>query len=460
MGKSLIQTLAASAAKPSASLNGWHSRPIRLTDGAFWSQFFGSSNSGKAVTVNSAMRLSVVWACVRIISTSVAGLPLGVYERKADGSRDDARTMPVYDIVHTSPNDDMTAFQFWQAMVSAMLLWGNAYAEIKRLGGRVVSLEFMLPSKIELETDSNGRLQYFYTNSRQVRREIPRTDMLHIPGFTLDGRIGLSAISYGANIFGAAMSADDAANSTFKNGLLPTVAFKVDRILKPDQRDEFREYVKTISGAMNAGKSPVLEQGVTPEAIGINPVDAQLLESRSWSVEEVCRFYGVPPWMVGHTDKGSNWGTGLEQQMIAFLTFCISSFTSQIQQCVNKRLLTPAERQRYYAEYSLEGFLKADSAARASFYSTMVQNGIYSRNDCRVRENLPRVEGGDALTAQTNLAPIDQLGKSGQRALSAVEAVQKAYLGVGKVITTDEAREMINQAGADLAIPGPTFPQE
>lgn len=412
MSKSLLGALDASAKKPSAGIGGWHGKAIRLTDGAFWSQFFGGRGAGKPVTVNAAMRLSAVWACVRIISTSVAGLPLGVYERKADGSRDDARSLPVYDIVHTSPNDDMTAFQFWQAMVASMLLWGNAYAEIRRIGGRVVSIEFLLPSKMELECDDNGRLRYFYTPPKGGRRPIARTDMLHIPGFTLDGRIGLSAISYGANIFGAAISADEAASNTFRNGLLPTVAFKVDRILKPEQRDDFREYVKAVSGAMNAGRSPVLEQGVTPETIGINPVDAQLLESRSWSVEEVCRFYGVPPWMIGHTDKGSNWGTGLEQQMIAFLTFCISSFTSQIQQCVNKRLLTPAERQRYYAEYSLEGFLKADSAARASFYSTMVQNGIYSRNDCRVRENLPRVEGGDVLTAQTNLAPIDQLGQA------------------------------------------------
>jgi HK97 family phage portal protein len=172
----------------------------------------------------------------------------------------------------------------------------------------------------------------------------------------------------------------------------------------------------------------VLEQGITPESIGINPVDAQLLESRAYSIEEVCRWFGVPPWMVGKTDAGSNWGTGLEQQMIAFLTFSISSITNQIQQCVNKRLLTAIERRNYYAEFALEAFLKADSAARASLYSTMVQNGIYTRDDCRVKENLPR-KGGNAavLTVQTNLTPIDQLGKTtdGQ----AAQAALKNWLG-------------------------------
>ncbi|MBG7550652.1 phage portal protein [Pseudomonas aeruginosa] len=416
MSKSLVQVLNRAAKAPRASLLGWAGKTIRLTDGDFWTQMLGrTSSSGKPVTVDSAMRLSAVWACVRLISTSVAGLPMGVYERKADGSREDARSLPLYDIVHTSPNDDMTAFQFWQAMVSSMLLWGNAYAEIRRVGDRVAALDFLLPSRIDLDCDDNGRLEYYYTPKKGGRRQIDRKNMLHIPAFTLDGRIGLSAICYGVDVFGSAMSADDAANGTFKNGLLPTVAFKVDRVLQPTQRDDFREYVKTISGALNSGKSPVLEQGITPETIGINPTDAQLLESRAFSIEEICRWYGVPPWMIGQTDKGSNWGTGLEQQMLAFLTFCISSFTNQIQQCANKRLLTAAERQRYYSEFSLEAFLRADSAGRADLYSKMTQNGIYTRDDCRVKENLPRKGGNaDVLTVQSNLVPIDQLGQSNE----------------------------------------------
>src|SRR5690554_1181025 len=276
------------------------------------------------------MRLSAVWACVRLISTSVAGLPLGLYKRLPDGSRDDARDHPVYDIIHVSPNDDMTAFQSWQAAVASMLLWGNAYFRIHRLGGKVVALDFLLPQRVRLDTDDYGRLTYFYTPPNGKERELKREDVLHIPAFTLDGRVGLSAIRYGVDVFGAAMSADDAANSTFKNGLMPTVAFSVDRVMQPNQREEFREYVRTIAGALNAGKSPVLEHGVKPEQIGINPVDAQLLESRGWSIEEISRWFGVPPWMIGHTDKGSNWGTGLEQQMIAFLTFSISSITNQI----------------------------------------------------------------------------------------------------------------------------------
>lgn len=429
MTKSLSAVIGHAARKPRASLGEWFGQSIKLSDGGFWSQFLGSqSSSGKTVTVDNAMQLSAVWSCVRIISTSVAGLPMGVYQREADGGRKDARSFGLYDIVHTSPNEDMTAFQFWQAMVASMLLRGNAFAEIHRMGNRIVALDFLLPGRVDLDLDDDGRITYWYRPRKGARRQIERRDMLHIPAFSLDGRVGLSAIRYGADVFGAAMSADDAANGTFKNGLLPAVAFKVDRVLKPEQRDEFRDYVKQVSGALNAGRSPVLEQGITPESIGINPVDAQLLESRGYGVEEVCRWFGVPPWMVGKTDAGSNWGTGLEQQMIAFLTFSISSITNQIQQCVNKRLLTPVERQTYYAEFSLEAFLKADTAGRSAWYSQMTQNGIMTRDECRIKENLPR-HGGNAgvLTVQTNLTPIDKLGEATDS--QTAQAALKNWLG-------------------------------
>jgi HK97 family phage portal protein len=272
---------------------------------------------------------------------------------------------------------------------------------------------------------TNGVIRYWYDFPGTGSKELQPSDLLHIPAFSLDGRIGLSPISYGADVFGAAMSADDAANSTFKNGMMPTVAFKVNRVMKPEQRDDFRKYVETVSGAMNAGKAPVLEDGVTPEQIGISPTDAQLLETRGWSVEEVCRFFRVPPWMVGHTEKNTSWGTGLEQQVIGFLTFSLSTWLRRIEKAVLKQLMSPAERLSHYAEFALEGLLRADSAGRASFYSTMVQNGIYTRDDCRVRENLPRRGGNaDVLTAQTNLAPLDALGNSsdGQAARAALQA--------------------------------------
>lgn len=412
MIKTLSQALGSAAAKPSASMSGWLGKSIRLSDGGFWSAYSGAqSSSGKSVTVDKAMRLSAVWACVRIISTSVAGLPLSIYRRLPDGGRETARDFPLYDVVHNSPNEDMAAFHFWQSVVASMLLWGNAYCEIHRAAGRVIALDFLMPSRVTPEPDDDGRLRYFFQPRKGARREIAREDMLHIPAFTLDGRMGLSAIRYGADVFGSAMSADDAANTTFKNGMMPTVGFSVDRTLNPVQRADFREYVATLSGALNAGKSPVFEQGVKPETIGINPADAQLLESRGHSIEEICRWFGVPPWMVMKTDKGSNWGTGLEQQQIAFLTYCIMTYTAPIEQCVNKRCMTAVDRIKHYSEFSLEAFLRADSAGRAAYLSTMSQNGLMTRNEGRHKESMPSKAGGDILTVQSNLVPLEQLGK-------------------------------------------------
>lgn len=413
MAKSFMQVLSnAASSPPRAALGDWFGKTIKLSDGGFWSQFLGlQSSSGQMVTVDKAMQLSAVWACVRLLSETIATLPLGLYRTLPDGSREVAKDASLYTVVHTRPNANMTAMQFWEAVAASMMLRGNAFCEVHRSAGRIIAVDFLLPTRVTVDLNDDGSLKYTYTPRSGGQRVISPDNMMHIPAFSLDGLIGLSPIAYGANVFGSAMSADNAANGTFKNGMMPTVAFKVDRTLKPEQREDFRKYVETVSGAMNAGRSPVLEQGVTPETIGINPTDAQLLESRGYSVEEICRWFRIPPWMVGHTEKTTSWGTGIEQQMIGFLTFALQPWLVRIEQAISKSLLTPAERTSMYAEYSIEGLLRADSSARAAFYSQMVQNGIMTRDDCRVKENLSRRGGNaDVLTVQTNLSPIDQLG--------------------------------------------------
>lgn len=410
MTKTLKQVISSSF---SSKQNSIKNQVFSLLDGTILSNIFGvTSNSGANVTDAKVMRLSAVWSCTRIISSAVAGLPFNLYETLPDDSRKRARSHPLDDIIHANPNYGMTAFHFWQAILMSMLLWGNGYAEIKRRGNKIISLEFLYPKRMNVQYDDNDNLVYTYSSKRGTPRVIPPSDMLHIPAFTLDGKLGMSAIAYGVEVFGSASATNDAANSTFKNGLMPTVAFKVDKTLKKDQREDFKGYIETVAGALNSGKSPILEQGITPESIGINPADAQLLESRSFSKVEICSWFGVPPWMIGVTDKGSNWGTGLEQQMISFLTFCISSYTNSIQQVVNKRLLTATERLTYYAEFALEGFLRADSASRASFYSQMITHGVYTPDEVRMKENLSKKGGNaDKLFIQSGTVPLDTMGK-------------------------------------------------
>lgn len=414
MAKSLTETLRAAARRPSlmnAALNSIAKG--FLNGGVFSGSSGGASSAGQNVTVNSAMRIAAVWACVRLLAETIATLPIGLYRRLPDGGRESQTDSPLHTVLTLSPNQQMTSVQFWEAIMASLLLWGNAYAQIYRSGNQVIALGFLLPGNMSAQYSKElNRLRYTYSFPAGKRELLP-DEVLHIPAFSLDGLLGLSPISYGADVIGAAQAADTAANTTFDNGMMPTVAFKLDRILKKEQRDDFRAYVQTISGALNAGKSPVLEQGITPQSIGINPVDAQLLESRAWSLEEICRFFRVPPWMVGYTEKSTSWGTGLEQQVQGFITFSLSPWLKRIERAVSKSLIPVQDRALLYAEFNLEGLLRGDSAARAAYYSTMTQNGIYSRDDCRVRENLPRRGGNaDVLTVQTNLSPLDLLGQS------------------------------------------------
>ena len=425
MAKSLLSVLSSAVAAPQTSIIDWVGRSLSGSAANIWAQTVGTTSSnGKTVTVDKAMRLAACWACVRLVAETIATLPLGLYRRLPDGGREVASDNDLHWILNTTPNSRMTAVQFWEAVVTSMLLKGNAFVEIVRISGRVVALEFLLPGRMDLDVDDNGLIIYRYREKNGQLRDIPTSNMMHIPAFSLDGQIGLSPIAYGANVFGSAMSAEDVASSTFKNGMHQTVAFEVDRELNKQQRDDFRDYVQRISGAMNAGKSPVLEKGVKAQVIGINPVDAQLLESREYSAEDICRFFLVDPTLVGYSDKASNWGTGLEQKLLRFITFTLRSYLRRIEESIVRSLLTPIQRRQLYPEFAIEGLLRADSAARATLYSQMVQNGIWTRDECRMKENLPRM-GGNAgvLTVQTNLSPIDLLGQGndGQAARAALQ---------------------------------------
>lgn len=425
MAKSLLSVLSSAVTAPQTSIIDWVGRSLSGSGGGIWAQTLGSTSvNGKVVTINKAMRLAACWSCVRLISETMATLPLGLYRRLPDGGREVASENDLHWILNTTPNSRMTAVQFWEAVVASMLLRGNAFVEIIRVSGRIVALEFLLPNRMDLDVADNGEILYRYREKNGQLRDIASGNMMHIPAFSLDGQIGLSPIAYGADVFGSAMSAEDVASATFKNGMHQTVAFEVDAQLNKQQRDDFRDYVQRISGAMNAGKSPVLEKGVSAKVIGINPIDAQLLESREYSAEEICRFYMVDPTLVGYSDKASNWGTGLEQKLLRFLTFTLRSYMRRIEEGITRNLLTPAQRRQLYPEFSIEGLMRADSAARATLYSQMVQNGIYTRDECRMKENLPKMGGNAAvLTVQTNLSPIDQLGQGddGQAARAALQ---------------------------------------
>ena len=405
-----------------AAIDGWV-RSFSLRDADLYS-VPGDSVTGVAVTAKSVMQLDAVWSCVRLISETIATLPLSMHERTAKGKQL-ASAHPLHFIIHDQPNADSTASVFWEAMVAAMLLRGAGRAEKLMIGGRLVALAFLNPDKLVIGRDTNGRKVYRYPRPNGEMREIPPSSVWTIPGFTLDGENGVSVVAYGAKVFGTAIASEQAAAKTFKSGLLQTIYYKVDAFLKPDQRAEFK---KNLAGTIERGEAPLLEGGTSAASLGVNPSDAQLLESRAFSVEAICRWFRVPPWMVGHTEKSTSWGTGIEQQMIGFLTFTLGPWLRRIEQSISKDLLTPVERTRYYPKFAVEGLLRADSAGRAAFYGAMVNNGILTRDEIRELEDREPMGGNAAvLTVQSAMTTLDALGT--QTEVTQARAAMRALLG-------------------------------
>lgn len=397
-----------------ASLLSWLGIPATLMDVGFWEQFAANqgvtSNAGKTVTQANILSLSAAWACTRLISETIATLPLSLYRRTTNGPVV-ATDHPLQNILHAQPNPDTTAAVHWESTVAAMLLRGNARAELLKVGNRIVGLKFLVPDRLQLRQLPNRQYEYRYTDDDGKQRVIPKDRIWTIPGFSLNGQSGCSVITYGANVFGNALAADEAAGKTFSKGLMPTTAFTYPTVMNPEQRADTRTAIESLSGSANAGKSAVLEAGIQAVKVGIDPNDAQLLESRGFSVEEVCRWFRTPPWMVGHGEKSTSWGTGIEQQMIGFLMFTLAPWLRRVEQSITKDLLTPAEQQRLYPKFTVEGLLRADSAGRATFYASMVDHGIFTRDEVRALEDREPMGGNAAvLTVQTAMAPLDSLG--------------------------------------------------
>jgi len=307
----------------------------------------------------------------------------------------------------------MSARKFWEMMLMCMCLWGNGYAKVLRVSGRIVGLEPLQPSCMTVVLDGKN-IKYVYTeNGKAV--EYKQSDIFHLKGLTVDGIMGLSPISYARQAMGLSIAADKAASGAFKNGMRPSGALKMSNFLKAEQRDDVRKnIVEPFAGVMGTGKTMVLEGGMEFQQVSFNPIDAELLGTRKFQQETVAGWYGVPAWLAGISNSGtSNFGTGLEQQNLGFLTYTLSSYFDEIESAVDNQLLTSEQRSKnVYLEHSLEGLLRADSAGRASFYSTMSQNGVMTRNEIRVKENLEPMPGGDVLTVQSNLVPLDMLGKT------------------------------------------------
>lgn len=361
------------------------------------------------VTADKAIQLSAVWACVRLLSESISTLPLKIYVRQPDGSRKAATDHPAYSILCRRPNSEMTPSRFMLMVVASICLRGNAFIEKKFIANRLVSLVPLLPQNMVVKRLTTGALEYKYTENGN-ERVIPVKNIMHIRGFGLDGVCGMMPMKTGRDVIGSAMAVEESAAKIFEQGLQSSGFLSADNALTDDQRERLRGYMASFTGSKNAGKIMVLEGGLKYQGVTMNPEDAQMLESRAFSIEEICRWFRVPPFMVGHTTKQSSWASSLEGMNLQFLTHTLRPLLVNIEQEIGRCLLDSDDE--VFAEFSVEGLLRADSAGRAAYYTSALQNGWMSRNDVRRLENMPPIEGGDIYTVQLNLTQLKNLESS------------------------------------------------
>jgi HK97 family phage portal protein len=416
-------------------LSWWRGRTIRLTDGAFWSSYFnGDTWAGESVGTHGALQLAAWWACVRLLSETVATLPLFVYRMGADGSRELDRDHALYGLLHDSPNADQTAVEFWEGQIAALCTAGNGYSEKVFSAGRLVALQPLMPDCVRVRRDPDGALVYDVTDRGRVE-SFSEDKIFHIRGFG-GGDQGLSPVAYARQTLGITVATEKAAGKAFAQGLRASGFFTAPAGAKltPEQREQFRRtFIDPYVGGDASAKVGLLEAGFDFKPVTISLHDAELLLSRRWNVEEICRWLNVPPILIGHAGQGQTmWGSGVEQIMLGWLTLGLRPYLSRIEQAIAKRLMTPADRNaRLKAEFSVEGLLRADSASRAAFLSTMVQNGIYTRNRARALENEPRDPDpmADRLTVQSNLIALSKLGESGADPAAQARSALMSLLG-------------------------------
>ncbi len=394
-------------------------KPQNTLNGGAYSFFFGGTTSGKAVNERSAMQMTAVYACVRILAEAIASLPLHVYRYNDTGGKEKAIQHPLYLLLHDEPNPEMSAFSFRETLMTHLLLWGNGYAHVIRNGrGEVLGLYPLMPDQMTVDRDAVGRLYYAYTRSDGDARTmggkstvvLAPSDVLHIPGLGFDGLVGYSPIAMAKNAIGMGLACDEYGASFYQNGAQPGGVLEHPGVVKDPKR--VRESWNAIyQGSANAHRIAVLEEGMAYKPISISPEQAQFLETRKFQIDEIARIFRVPPHMVGDLEKSSF--SNIEQQSLEFVKYSLAPWIARWEQAIQRALFSQDEKKLFFVRFNVEGLLRGDYQSRMTGYSIARQNGWMSANDIRALENLDRIpaeEGGDLYLINGNMTKLADAG--------------------------------------------------
>jgi len=369
---------------------------------------WGGTASGKVVNEQTAMTVTAVYGCVRILGEAIAGLPLHVYRYKPDGGKERIPMHPLFRLLHDAPNPEMTSFVFRETLMAHLLLHGNAYAQIIRNGhGQVLALYPLLPNRMQVSRDRrSGQIVYSYTKEDGPPVPLSREDVLHIPGLGFDGLIGYSPIAMAKNAVGMALACEEYGAAFFANGANPGGVLEHPGVIKDVQRVK-DSWNAGYQGSGNAHKIALLEDGMKFHAIGIPPEAAQFLQTRKFQTAEIARIFRVPPHLIGDLEKATF--SNIEHQSLEFVKYTLDPWVVRWEQALMQALLLPGEKQEYFIKFNLDGLLRGDYQSRTQGYATGRQNGWLSANDIRELEDMnriPELEGGDAYLVNGNMIAI------------------------------------------------------
>ena len=394
-------------------------KPVDKAADAGYSFLFGRTTSGKPVNERTAMQTTAVYACVRILAEAVASLPLHVYEYQDDGGKKLVHDHPLYYLLHDEPNPEMTSFVFRETLMSHLLIWGNAYAQIIRDGaGRVLGLYPLLPDKMDVQRDDRGNIYYVYSRNSDENPmfkeygdiRLKAEEVLHIPGLGFDGLIGYSPIAMAKNAVGMTLACEEYGASFFANGANPGGVLEHPGVLK-DPSKVRESWNSVYRGVNNAHKIAVLEEGMKYQQIGIPPEEAQFLETRKFQINEIARLYRIPPHMIGDLDKSSF--SNIEQQSLEFVKYTLDPWVIRWEQSLQRSLLLPGEKGKYFIKLNVDGLLRGDYQSRMNGYAVGRQNGWFSANDIREMENMnpiPDEQGGNLYLINGAMTKLEDAG--------------------------------------------------
>lgn len=371
----------------------------------------GSSTSGAMVNQRSAMQISAVYACVRVLAESIAGLPLHVYQCGKNDSREKAVEHPLYFLLHDEPNPEMTSFVFRETLMTHLLLWGNAYAQIIRDGrGQVIALYPLMPDRMRVDRDENGQIYYRYqlgADESHLEKagtvDLSPKDVLHIPALGFDGLVGYSPIAMARNSIGMAIAGEDFGASFFRNGAAPSGVLEHPGVLKNPEKLR-AAWEAQYGGSRNSGRVAVLEEGMKFNPIAIPLEQAQFLETRKFQVDEIARIFHVPPHMIGDLERSTF--SNIEQQSLEFVKYTLNPWVCRWEQALTRSLLSPKEKREYSIKFNVDGLLRGDYQSRMNGYAVGRQNGWMSANDIRELENMDKIseeQGGNLYLVNGNM---------------------------------------------------------